>query len=160
MNRRSFLTTLGLSAPALAFPFGRLFQGTSERYRPVKIVRVSSTAYSLPIPPSGYTSNERAGTKREWGRLSRITPHRPERVLEYIVVKIVSDSGIVGFGEATPDIGFFGETLSARTGSPGRCRRVRPRDGRPRPTGSATRPGCAGASPAAAPVLIQSARGS
>ena len=111
MNRRGFLTSLALGAPALAFPFGRLFGGMTERFRPVKIVRVSSTAYALPIPGSGYTSSERAGTKREWGRLSRITPHRPERVLEYIVVKIVSDSGVVGFGEATPDIGFFGETL-------------------------------------------------
>jgi L-alanine-DL-glutamate epimerase-like enolase superfamily enzyme len=111
MNRRGFMTFLGLSAPALAFPFEKVFQGTSGRFRPVKIIRVSSTAYSMPIPPFGYTSSERAGTKREWGRLSRITPHRPERVLEYIVVKIVSDSGITGFGEATPDIGFFGETL-------------------------------------------------
>jgi L-alanine-DL-glutamate epimerase-like enolase superfamily enzyme len=34
--------------------------------------------------------------------LSRITPHRPDRVPEYVVVKVVSDSGITGFGEASP----------------------------------------------------------
>jgi L-alanine-DL-glutamate epimerase-like enolase superfamily enzyme len=59
-------------------------------------------AGSMPIPAFGYSSSDRAGTKREWGRLSRITPHRPDRVPEYVVVKVVSDSGITGFGEASP----------------------------------------------------------
>ena len=63
------------------------------------------------MPERGYYSGEGAGTKREWGRLSRITPHRPIPLLEYVVVKIDSDEGITGVGEAPPDIGFFGETL-------------------------------------------------
>ena len=99
MNRRGFLTTLGLSAPALAFPFGRLFGGMAERFRPVKIVRVSSTAYALPIPGSGYTSSERAGTKREWGRLSRITPHRPDRIAEPEAPSAILASGEGGWEE-------------------------------------------------------------
>jgi L-alanine-DL-glutamate epimerase-like enolase superfamily enzyme len=77
----------------------------------MKITKVSTTAYSLSTPKRGYTSRVRAGTKREWDRLSRITPHRPKPVLEYVIVKIETDSGAMGFGEATPDIGFFGETL-------------------------------------------------
>jgi L-alanine-DL-glutamate epimerase-like enolase superfamily enzyme len=77
----------------------------------MKITGVSSTAYTLPMPPRGYSAGEKAGTKREWGRLSRITPHRPTPILEYVVVRIDTDSGITGWGEATPDIGFFGETL-------------------------------------------------
>jgi len=76
----------------------------------VRITNVSSIALSLPIPPDGYTS-EKAGTKREWGRNIRITPHRPEPVLEYVIVRVETDQGITGLGEATPDIGFFGETL-------------------------------------------------
>ena len=77
----------------------------------MKITKVSTTAFTLPMPERGYYSGEGAGTKREWGRLSRITPHRPEPVLEYVVVRIETDGGITGYGEATPDIGFFGETL-------------------------------------------------
>ena len=76
----------------------------------MRITNVSSIALSLPIPPDGYTS-EKAGTKREWGRNIRITPHRPEPVLEYVIVRVETDQGITGLGEATPDIGFFGETL-------------------------------------------------
>jgi L-Ala-D/L-Glu epimerase len=77
----------------------------------MRIETISTTAVSLRLPRQGYTSTEHAGSKREWGRLSRITPHRPEPVLEYVIVKIMSDDGVVGVGEATPDIGFFGQTL-------------------------------------------------
>jgi L-alanine-DL-glutamate epimerase-like enolase superfamily enzyme len=77
----------------------------------MKITSVSTTAVSLPVPRHGYSSNVRAGTKREWGRLTRITPHRPEPVLEYVILRVATDDGVVGLGEATPDIGFFGETL-------------------------------------------------
>jgi len=76
----------------------------------MKITSVSSIALSLPIPAGGYAS-QTAGTKREWGRSLRITPHRPEPVLEYVIVKLETNEGITGLGEATPDIGFFGETL-------------------------------------------------
>ncbi len=77
----------------------------------MKITKVSSTALSMATPKRGYYSGENAGTKREWGRLSRITPHRPFPVLEYVIVKIETDSGVSGIGETIPDIGFFGETL-------------------------------------------------
>ena len=76
----------------------------------MKITSVTTTAVSLPLPPRDY-SGERAGTKREWGRLTRITPHRPTPILEYVIVTIETDSGVIGYGESTPDIGFFGETL-------------------------------------------------
>lgn len=75
----------------------------------LKITNVSTTALSLPIPTSKSTS--RKGSKREWGRLSRITPHRPSPVLEYVIVRIDTDEGVGGIGEAVSDIGFFGETL-------------------------------------------------
>jgi L-alanine-DL-glutamate epimerase-like enolase superfamily enzyme len=77
----------------------------------MKIAGVRSEALSIPMPPMGYYSGEGAGTKREWGRLSRITPHRPIPLLEYVIVTIETDEGSFGTGEATPDIGFFGETL-------------------------------------------------
>ena len=64
---------------------------------------------SLPLAPVPY-STERGGTKREWG-MTRLTPHRPEPSLEYVIVEIDSDSGITGVGEACTDIGFFGEPL-------------------------------------------------
>ena len=76
----------------------------------MKILSVNTLAVSLPLPPREYSSDY-AGTKREWGRLSRITPHRPTPTLEYVIVRIATDTGIMGLGEATPDLGFFGQTL-------------------------------------------------
>ena len=113
MERRNFVKSLGLGLPAAAFPFRSAIAETARRFRPVKITKVSSTAYSMPLPASGYSSSAHAGTKREWGRALRTTPHRPGNILEYIVVKVESDSGHTGYGEATPDIGFFGATLEA-----------------------------------------------
>ena len=75
----------------------------------VVISAVRSRAVSLPLAPVPY-STERGGTKREWG-MTRLTPHRPEPSLEYVIVEIDSDSGITGIGEACTDIGFFGEPL-------------------------------------------------
>ena len=77
MERRKFMKSLGLAMPAAAFPIGGMFAQTVPRYRPVKITKVSSTAYSMPIPASGYSSSERAGTKKEWGRALRVTPTAP-----------------------------------------------------------------------------------
>ena len=51
-----------------------------------------------------------AAPSGEWG-MTRLTPHRPEPSLEYVIVEIDSDSGITGVGEACTDIGFFGEPL-------------------------------------------------
>jgi L-alanine-DL-glutamate epimerase-like enolase superfamily enzyme len=73
------------------------------------ITEVRSTAVSLPLAPVPY-STERGGTKREWD-MTRLTPHRPEASLEYVIVEIDTDSGITGVGEACTDIGFFGEPV-------------------------------------------------
>jgi len=63
MKRRSFVKSLGLGLPAVAFPLGKAMAQTAKRYRPVKITKVSSTAYTMPIPASGYSSNIRV---RNW----------------------------------------------------------------------------------------------
>ena len=76
----------------------------------MKITHVVTTALRMPIPAPPY-STVGAGTKREWYRLGRITPERPEPVLEYVIVGIETDEGAVGIGEAVTDIGFFGEPL-------------------------------------------------
>jgi L-alanine-DL-glutamate epimerase-like enolase superfamily enzyme len=76
----------------------------------MKIVSVTTTAVRMPIPAAPY-STEGAGTKREWYRLGRITKERPERVLEYVIVRIDTDDGAYGIGESVTDIGFFGEPL-------------------------------------------------
>ncbi len=75
----------------------------------MKITGVSTTPLAMPWPAR--YSSQGAGTKREWGRLGRITPARPKRVLEYLIVRIDTDEGLVGTGEAVTDIGFFGEPL-------------------------------------------------
>jgi len=76
----------------------------------MKITKVTTTAIRMPIPSVPY-STEGAGTKREWYRLGRITAAKPERVLEYVLVTIETDDGVVGIGESPTDIGFFGEPL-------------------------------------------------
>ena len=42
---------------------------------------------------------------------TRLTPHRPEPSLQYVIVEIDTDDGITGVGEACTDIGFFGEPV-------------------------------------------------
>lgn len=76
----------------------------------MKISKVSTKAVSVPWKPAPYSS-ERAGTKREWGRQIRWSPHQPDPVLNYVIVTIETDEGITGIGEAATDIGFFGEPL-------------------------------------------------
>jgi muconate cycloisomerase len=76
----------------------------------MKISDVSTIAVSLPWKPAPY-STERAGTKREWGRQLRWSPHRPDPTLNYVIVMVETDEGIRGIGEASTDIGFFGEPL-------------------------------------------------
>jgi L-alanine-DL-glutamate epimerase-like enolase superfamily enzyme len=75
----------------------------------MRITNVTTTALSLPVPTR--YSSEGAGTKREWGRLGRVSPRRPKRALEYLIVKVETDEGITGVGEAATDISFFGEPL-------------------------------------------------
>ena len=76
----------------------------------MKITRISTTAVRIPITGALYET-ENAGTKREWGRLTRRSPKRPEPLLEYLIVRLETDEGTVGIGEAPVDIGFFGQTL-------------------------------------------------
>ena len=77
----------------------------------MKITRVYSQPIRIPLEQFFYNS-EWAGTKREWGgRLSRVTPKRPDPILEYLLVFIETDEGLTGIGEAPADIGFFGQTL-------------------------------------------------
>ena len=76
----------------------------------MKIANVSTMAVRIPIPPGSYASDS-AGSKREWGRLGRLSPKRPRPVLEYVIVRIETDQGVTGIGESPVDIGFFGQTL-------------------------------------------------
>ncbi len=50
-------------------------------------------------------------TKFQPNRMGRLSPKRPDPMLEYVLVYIESDSGITGIGEAQADIGFFGDTV-------------------------------------------------
>jgi len=77
----------------------------------MKIAAVTATPLRIPLTQFFYNS-ENAGTKREWGgRLSRVSPKRPSPILEYLLVRIETDSGATGIGEAQADIGFFGQTV-------------------------------------------------
>ena len=81
----------------------------------MRITRVF--AKPLRIPLDGFFYNtDGAGTKREWGgRLSRVTPERPGPLLEYVLVYVETDAGLVGVGEAPADIGFLGQTVEGIT---------------------------------------------
>ena len=77
----------------------------------MRITAVTATPVRLPVPNAPYATDG-AGTRVHWeGKRSRITPKRPTPMLEYNVVHIKTDTGLVGVGEAQADIGFFGETL-------------------------------------------------
>ena len=76
-----------------------------------RITAVTAHEVALPIPSAPYTTAG-YGTKLHWnGRRGRITPKRSAPLLEYVVVRIETDDGYVGFGEAQADIGFFGNTV-------------------------------------------------
>jgi L-Ala-D/L-Glu epimerase len=77
----------------------------------MKITSVTATPVRLAVPSAPYPS-EGAGTRVHWdGKRSRITPLRPDPILEYVLVRIETDEGLTGIGEAQADIGFFGETV-------------------------------------------------
>jgi len=77
----------------------------------MRITAVTATPVRLPVPSAPYATDG-AGTRVHWeGKRSRITPKRPTPMLEYNVVRIETDTGLVGVGEAQADIGFFGETV-------------------------------------------------
>lgn len=77
----------------------------------MRITSVTATSVRIPVPSAPYPT-ELAGTKVHWdGKRSRVTPVRPDPVLEYVLVRIETDEGFSGIGEAQADIGFFGETV-------------------------------------------------
>ena len=77
----------------------------------MRITSVSARSLRLPIPATPYDTHD-AGTRVHWeGRRSRIAPKRPAPILEYVLVRIETDDGVTGHGEAQADIGFFGETV-------------------------------------------------
>jgi L-alanine-DL-glutamate epimerase-like enolase superfamily enzyme len=84
---------------------------TDSRAERMRITSVTATPLRLPIPTTPYDTHD-AGTRVHWeGRRSRIAPKRTDPILEYVLVRIETDNGITGFGEAQADIGFFGETV-------------------------------------------------
>ncbi len=79
----------------------------------MRISRVVATSVQIPLTRFFYNTDG-AGTKREWdGQLTRKSPKRPNPILEYVLVRIETDCGHSGLGEAPADIGFFGQTLEA-----------------------------------------------
>ncbi|MHB8643869.1 MAG: mandelate racemase/muconate lactonizing enzyme family protein [Gaiellaceae bacterium] len=77
----------------------------------MRITRVSAIPIRIPLPTAPYAT-ENAGTRIDWnGRRSRRSPDRPDPALDYALVRIETDDGVVGIGEAQADLGFFGNTL-------------------------------------------------
>lgn len=77
----------------------------------MRITAVTAIPVRLPVPSAPYATDG-AGTRVHWeGKRSRVTPKRPTPMLEYNVVRIETDTGLVGVGEAQADVGFFGETV-------------------------------------------------
>lgn len=76
----------------------------------MRITAVTATPIRMAVSSPPYTGAG-AGTKIEWGKRTRFTPLRPTPMLEYVLVRVETDEGITGWGEAQADIGFFGETV-------------------------------------------------
>jgi L-alanine-DL-glutamate epimerase-like enolase superfamily enzyme len=75
------------------------------------ITCISSTPVRLAAALPLYTSEDEGTTVHADGKRSRVTPKRPTPVLEYVLVRIETDAGVTGIGEAQADIGFFGDTV-------------------------------------------------
>ncbi|TFH06237.1 MAG: hypothetical protein E4H09_00680 [Spirochaetales bacterium] len=75
----------------------------------MKITDVRAVPIRMPVTPGPYAG--KSYTKYEPDRTGRRSPKRPDPILEYVLVYIESDAGIVGIGEAQADIGFFGDTV-------------------------------------------------
>lgn len=78
----------------------------------MKIASIVTTPIRIHVEHAPYPASG-AGSKHHWGKRSRVSPKRPTPVLEYLLVKIQTDEGLVGWGESPADIGFFGDTLEA-----------------------------------------------
>jgi L-Ala-D/L-Glu epimerase len=76
----------------------------------MRISAVTATPVRVPVPHAPYATDG-AGSKFHWGKRGRITPRRPRPLLEYVIVRIETDEGLVGWGESQVDIGFFGHTV-------------------------------------------------
>src|SRR5438105_14640201 len=77
----------------------------------MRINRIETTPIRLPVAGAPYAT-EGAGTRIDWGgRRSRISTKRPMPCLDYLLVRIETNDGMSGIGEAQADIGFFGNTL-------------------------------------------------
>lgn len=76
----------------------------------MKITSVTTTPIRLQVSHAPYPTKN-AGSKHHWGKRDRVSPKRPLPILEYILVAIHTDQDVVGIGESTVDIGFFGHTL-------------------------------------------------
>ena len=77
----------------------------------MKITRITATPVRLSISRVPYRSED-VGTKFHWGgKRSRVTPKRPTPIMEYVLVRLETDAGLTGIGEAAVDIGFFGYTI-------------------------------------------------
>ncbi|HUZ82070.1 MAG TPA: enolase C-terminal domain-like protein [Gaiellaceae bacterium] len=77
----------------------------------MKITHVSAIPIRIPLPTAPYAT-ENAGTRIDWhGRRSRTSSVRPDPALDYALVRIETDEGVTGIGEAQADIGFFGNSL-------------------------------------------------
>lgn len=75
----------------------------------MKITKVRAVPIRMPVTGEPYPmQNHSAFQPNHTGRKS---PKRPDRILEYVLVYIESDEGIIGVGEAQADIGFFGDTV-------------------------------------------------
>lgn len=80
----------------------------------MKITSVKALPVRIPVEHAPYTTSG-AGSKHHWGKRERITPRRPTPVLEYALVRIETDEGLVGWGEAQADVGFFGNSIEGVT---------------------------------------------
>ncbi len=76
----------------------------------MRISEVSTIAIRIPVSHAPYPTSG-AGTKFHWGKRMRDFPKRPVPNLEYVLVAIRTDEGLVGWGESQADIGFFGNTV-------------------------------------------------
>lgn len=76
----------------------------------MRISKVSTIPIQIPVSHAPYPPNG-AGTKFHWGKRLRDFPKRPHPNLEYVLVAIHTEAGLVGWGESQADIGFFGNTV-------------------------------------------------
>lgn len=77
----------------------------------MKITSIVGVPVRLAIPKATYSSDGAGSKFHRGGRRNRVTPKRPTPMLEYVLVRVETDAGVVGWGESQVDVGFFGHTL-------------------------------------------------